>query len=714
MNAPGVLAYDTETRPFRAGCGAPEIACVTFAGDSGAGILHQSQARPAIEVWLSSAEILVGQFISYDMAVVAAKWPDLFPAIFAAYDADRVTCTKIRQQLADIARGCFRGYAGSDSVWVKIEYRLESIARRLLGIQMKKDGWRMRYGEVVDVPLEGWIDAAKGMQLDAARRLASITASGMNEEKASKDGKQFMKDLRAIVSDPPGQFIEYPIDDAKITRAVYEAQERTIPPFVLVDQFRQARANFALHLSSTWGLRTNKAGVDALRVATEAALVEVTARLKASGLVREDGSRDTKKAIAHMLSVCGWIRLEGVEEPPNAPKDWLPRVPGDRPVCGGGKHFYAAPGDEYLPLRLTKTREVCLDADACEACDDDLLADYAEYTGLDKTLSADLPMLEKGCYQPVHCRYDLAASGRVTCSGPNIQNLRKFPGIRECFVPREGRVFIQGDLPQLELYTLAQCCYAWLGHSTLGEMLKKGIDPHTAFAAKLGGMTYEEGVRLNKAKDKRFSKELRQIAKVFNFGKPGGLGPAKLVKLGASDAYKVAITLDQAKEYGKVWLETFPEMKDYFARVNRLLVPTGPKGQKLATIVLPGTGFVRGGAMYCAACNTGFQGLGAACAKHGMWLVARAEYADQSSPLYGARTVAMVHDELIAECDEAVCHEAAHELVRLMVVGANEFLPDVPIALSKMEPTVMRRWSKDAAQVWVNGRLVPWEGKAAA
>ncbi len=280
--------------------------------------------------------------------------------------------------------------------------------------------------------------------------------------------------------------------------------------------------------------------------------------------------------------------------------------------------------------------------------------------------------------------------------------------IRECFRPRQGRVFIQGDLPSLELFTLAQCCYSWLGHSTLGEMLKKGIDPHTSFAAKLGGMTYEEGVRLNKAKDPRFSKELRQIAKVFNFGKPGGLGPAKLVTLGASDAYRVIITEAEAKEYGKVWLETFPEMKEYFARINKLL----QNPARLATVTLPITGFVRGGAMYCPASNTGFQGLGAACAKHGMWLVARAEYTQPSSPLYGSRTVAMVHDELIAECDEDKCHEAAHELVRLMVEGANAFLPDCPIALSKMEPTAMTSWSKDAKQVWHNGRLIPWEAAA--
>lgn len=278
--------------------------------------------------------------------------------------------------------------------------------------------------------------------------------------------------------------------------------------------------------------------------------------------------------------------------------------------------------------------------------------------------------------------------------------------IRECFVPRPGKVFIQSDFPQLELFTLAQCCYTWLGQSALGEMLKAGIDPHTQFAAKLAGVSYEEGCRLKDAKDKHFLK-LRQIAKAFNFGKMGGLGPKKLVDLAATPAYgRTKITEAESRKYGKEWLEMLPEMTLYFDRVNRLLA-----GRETCTIVLPSTGAVRGGTMYCAACNNGPQGLGAVCAKNAMWLVSKAQYTEPQSPLFGTRTCAMVHDEIIAEADEDTCHESAHELSRLMVVGANKFLPDVPIALSRMEPVVMRRWSKEASQVFIDGRLVPWEKK---
>ncbi len=275
--------------------------------------------------------------------------------------------------------------------------------------------------------------------------------------------------------------------------------------------------------------------------------------------------------------------------------------------------------------------------------------------------------------------------------------------IRECFCPRTGNAIIAADFPGLELFTLAQTCYTWFGHSALGDMLKAGIDPHTAFASKLYKCTYEEGLAFKDDEDPGFYPK-RQIAKAFNFGKPGGLGPQKLCDLAMTPQYgRTCISLEDSKEYGKVWLQTFPEMKEYFAKVKSLLY-----GRETGTIVIPGTGFVRGGAKYCAISNTPFQGLGAACAKHATWLVAKAEYVDVASPLFGSRTVAMVHDELLAECKLAVVHEAGHELARLMTLGANKYLPDCPIPLAKVKPVAMLQWSKKAKPVFVDGRLVPW------
>ncbi len=278
--------------------------------------------------------------------------------------------------------------------------------------------------------------------------------------------------------------------------------------------------------------------------------------------------------------------------------------------------------------------------------------------------------------------------------------------IRECFVPRKGRILIGCDYPQLELYGLAQCCYSWLGHSALGEMLKSGIDPHTAFASKLAKCSYAEGkIRKDNELDDDFYKK-RQVAKAFNFGKPGGLGNTRLIELAKSPAYRVEISMDEAVSYSEEWVTTFPEMPEYFARINKMV-----KGRDTCTIVLPGTGFVRGGANYCAANNTGFQGIGAACFKNAMWKVAKEEYVNTSSPLFGSRTVAGVHDEILAETDPGPgLHDAAYCLGWTMADAANEFLPDCPIARSKMHPFAMWAWSKIAKPVFnADGRLIPWE-----
>jgi DNA polymerase-1 len=161
----------------------------------------------------------------------------------------------------------------------------------------------------------------------------------------------------------------------------------------------------------------------------------------------------------------------------------------------------------------------------------------------------------------------------------------------------------------------------------------------------------------------------------------------------------------QCTTYTEQWKESFPEMRHYFARIGAMFNDDVHR----ASVETLFTERRRGGASYCAACNNGFQALGVDCAKAALCLVGEAEYCDRSSPLYGSRTVAFVHDEIIAETDDTpAAHDAAFALAECMVKGANRYLPDVPILMSKMEPTLMRAWSKEAKQVWKDGRLVPW------
>lgn len=669
------FAFDTETALIRPGLCAPPLTCVSFAapmkGRDGCvtgDLDHVSDGPGRLRAALEDPEVLiVGHHVAYDMGVICAEWPELIPLVFAAYRADRVTDTKLRQQLLDIASGCYRGRLGDGNKWITYSYDLAAVARRNAGMVLKKDGFRLHYGEFRDVPISGWVEHAPKVQEKYRPRLEELRkrSAAMG---AKFDCKEELRDLEGLLAAPPAEVVTYPKEDALATLLSFQAQEAHAE--YLEDQFRKARAAWALHLASVWGLRTDPVKVEKLRRQTEEDLAEILGDLEREGLVRADGSRDTKKAAARMVAVCN---------------------------------------DAKIPVRATATGGVSLDSDACKACGDPLLKSYAEATSLKGVLAKDYPALLSGARLPIHTRFDFAETGRSTSSSPNVQNWRtgakrkdkEHVEIRECFVPRPGYVFAQADYEGIELRTLAQACIDLLGRSRLAEILNAGRDPHLEVASRILHEDYDSLAKRKKDKDVYMA---RQTGKVANFGFPGGLGPARLCYF-AQKAYNVTLTEPEARELKRVWFETLPEMRDYFAGVDSLV--DGTTG--LAEIVQLRSNRRRGGVSYTAACNSFFQGLAADATQAALFAVSEACYAVPESPLFGCRIVNYVHDEIIVECLEARAPEAAEELARIMLAEADKWLPDVP---TKTEPLLMRWWSKDAETVRdEHGRLVPWEGK---
>ncbi len=685
-----VIGFDTETALLRPALLAPPLVCLTWQcpGESPQ-IAHWRDAQRILDSWFCDGhKLFVGHNVAYDLAVICEAFPHLVPHVFRAYRENRVTDTKIRQQLLDIAGGVFRGCVGDKGKWIKHEYTLQHTAARMAGVPITKEGFRLFYGPLRDVPLSEWPAAAKRLQQRGAAYLRGEADDELAAMEHILGEKTFRgsEGLLGMIAADPNEVVTYPLDDARATLAAYEGQE--IHAAEMADQYRQARAAWWLHLSSTWGVRTNAAGVEALREQTRAAYDELEAELISHGLVREGGTRDTKAAKRRMIAVCRderlTLRRTDTHGNPGKCKD----LDGN-PVPDGA--------DECA-------EHVCLDGDACNATGDDVLIDYSTLSTLKKVLSNDVAMLETGIYYPVHTRYDLAETGRTTSSKPNIQNLRRMPGIREAFIPRPGKVFAQADYPQLELYTLAQCCVTWIGWSKLADALNSGLDSHTAVAATILGISYADAVARLEAGDEDVD-DARQLGKICNFGFPGGLGIAKLV-LFAKKAYGVTLTPERAKQLKAEWFATWTEMPLYFQRINALMDPEAG----VATVESLWTERIRGGATYCASCNNGFQGLGADCAKQAGWLITEAQFTDPTSPLYNSRIIAFIHDEFIVEAnDNDRAHDVAMELGRLMREGANKYLPDVPITASKMKPLLMRQWSKKAKPtVNKEGRLIPW------
>lgn len=709
-----ITSIDTETRLIRPAQMAPDLVCLTVQTISvPPRIYGRDEAREVLKSLIAGGSEFVGHNVAYDFAVICAAYPELTDSVIQAYDSDRVTDTMLRQKLLDIRAGQYRGYVDDKKVWHARGYGLEECARRYAGRALKKTGFRLFYGLFAGVPIERWDEHARVIQARAVAYRDGAPDAEFDAARAIIGEKKWRTELDGLVNADPTEARTYALDDATATLEVYRTQQAHKQ--WLADQYRQARAAFALHLSSVWGLRTDAEGVARLRSETQAAHDELFDELVKARLVRQDGTRDTKRAKRLMFNVC--VR-EGLGLRRTSAHE------GDQAKCLDIDGKPLPPGHEAC------AEHICLDGDACNATEDPTLVAYAELSTLKKVLGNDVEAVERGTHLPIHTRYDLADTGRAISSNPNITNWvrdrkckrcegkgkigvercvkcdgrGRFAGVRECFVPRPGHVFGQADYPQLELYTLAQCCASWLKQSKLADALNNGLDPHLAVAAHIVGITYDAAKQRLEAGDDEVDRA-RQVAKVANFGFPGGLGVTKLCHF-AKKTYGVELTEAQAKTLKEQWYRAWPEMPHYFARVNALC--DTPDGRAVVESLF--TKRVRGGASYCAACNNGFQALGSDAAKNACWNITQALYTNLGNPLFGSRLVAFVHDEFIIECPEGdAAHDAVHELARLMCDGANVYLPDVPIKLSRVKPVLMRRWSKKAKQVFREGRLVPWE-----
>ena len=436
---------------------------------------------------------------------------------------------------------------------------------------------------------------------------------------------------------------------------------------VLSDVYRQGRASWWLHLMMCWGFRTDPAAVRALRQRVEQEHEQLAATLRRAGILRADGSRDTSVASAMMRDV------------------------------------FTARG---LPTPTTEKGAISLDEESCLASGDPTLAAYARFSSVNTVLTKDVPALEAPVIQS---RFEvLVETGRTSCSGGaksgaglatfQLQNVRREPGVRECFVPRPGFLLLSVDYSQMELHAFAQVCLTTVNTSTLAYRLNERVDVHLWLGAKLGKFDYETAKPLKKQSPYA---EARQIAKIANFGFLGGLG-ANSFKAYAKASYGVELSQERAVEVRNEWLSTWPEASKYFSFISRAVGQYG-------TLAQVRSGRIRGGCTYTAGCNTLFQGLAADAAKEAGFNLARACYADPGSPLFGSRTVNFIHDEFILEVPEATAHECSVEVVRVMEEAGKVWMPDCP---PRAEPALMRRWAKDAEPVYRDGRLVPWEPRS--
>lgn len=504
------------------------------------------------------------------------------------------------------------------------KFGLAAVVQRRCGVELAKgsDTWRMRYGELMWTPVSEW----------------------------------------------PAEASEYALKDAAYHLIAGMAQRAYAGPEILAPAAHIARKHFALHRQGLIGLRLDPDAVAALDARLTAEIDEYIRICLAHGLAAWGGTKKAPKVVCKQKPARGALEALGIPLIRTDPTDKFPdgQISLSEDALKAAKIPAGHPLDAYRRLGArTSQRTKFVGPRRGKAV---VYTKYDELKITGRTGSAS--------YSDDDWRGD--------CSD-NLQNQAKetdevgVPIFRICHIPRPGHVYVGSDWGGAELVTLAQVQLDWFGSSALATVLNEGRNPHEEMACTILNID-----RSRYDKHNPEHKDARQLAKIPNFGLPGGLGPKRLVDYALKDPYNRILTLAEAKRLRDQWLETWPEMRMYFAYIDSL---DGPDG---ITITGPRFSIIRGGASYTEACNFPFQGLAAAAAGTALWRLLRAGL-DPASPLFGSYQVLFVHDENLTESPEERAEAAMAEQDRIMIEAFGEWCPDVRI---KVDSKIMHRYEK--------------------
>ena len=256
-----------------------------------------------------------------------------------------------------------------------------------------------------------------------------------------------------------------------------------------------------------------------------------------------------------------------------------------------------------------------------------------------------IPLIAKDGKIHAHFRQTVTATGRISCTEPNLQNIpiRNEEGrlIRKAFVPSdENHTLIGADYSQIELRVLAHLS----GDEGLIDAFNKGDDIHRATASRVFNIPYDEVSSLDRSR-----------AKAVNFGVIYGMS-------GFGLAEELGIGRYEAEKY----------IKDYFA--NHEKVKKYMDGQKSKCRERGYTETLLGRRRYIPeikssnfnikslgerlAMNSPIQGSAADIIKVAMIKV----YNELKEKNYKSKLILQVHDELIIDTDISE-EEAVKELL---------------------------------------------------
>lgn len=333
---------------------------------------------------------------------------------------------------------------------------------------------------------------------------------------------------------------------------------------------------------------------------------------------------------------------------------------------------------DKLP-KSKKTQKVTSKSSELEPYSDyPFVSDYLKFEELHK-LTTFLRGVEDDV---IHGKFNpLLNTGRVSMSQPNIQQLPKSGGIRECFIPKsKDNVFVDADYSAIELVALAEYNYVTFGESRMRDLINEGLDLHVATASNV---FEKDGGKLTKVECGKVLPEERQFAKIVNFGLGGGMGANTFANNAKKEGFDIEV--DFAKHTKEKWVETYPELSHFFkesykCRNGRVLQYEDGGTQDLHTHYTL-TGRKREDCGYSAFLNTTFQGLAADGCKIAIYECMKA----------GLHMVLVLHDQIMVEANKNDVEDVQIKLEKCMIDGMTSVIKNTKVGV---ELQVLERFCK--------------------
>jgi len=278
-----------------------------------------------------------------------------------------------------------------------------------------------------------------------------------------------------------------------------------------------------------------------------------------------------------------------------------------------------------------------------------------EYRKASKMLSGfldPLPTFINSKTGRIHAHYSQigAYSGRMSCTGPNMQQIPRDNEFRKCFIPAPGKMFILADYSQIELRVAAQISH----DERMIEAYRHGGDLHRLTASLITGTPLNQ-----------ITKQQRQAAKAVNFGLIFAMG-ARGLQSYAGDTYGVEMTLDEAEAFRDRYFLAYKGIKKWHDSIKA-------KPPRVSRSLTGRRYFHREDTGLAALYNTPVQGTAADIVKNAL-----GKLMDTLSDI-DAGIVAVVHDEILIEAAEKDAEEAAVILKNTMESAGEQFMVDVPL-----------------------------------